>query len=86
MLFHTKEYTEQCGYHKNTTENQNDHTYTDKKRRSSLQEVKVFKAAAVHLEHYLLISNIRLKLKRYIASHKQQNHSDVGYLRFMVSL
>ena len=50
------------------TENQIDHICINKKFRSSLQDVRVLRGADVDSDHHLLISKIKLKLKRYITS------------------
>ena len=47
------------------TANQIDHICIDKKFRTSLQDVKVCRGADVASDHHLLLSKIRLKLKRY---------------------
>ena len=49
-----------------TTRNQIDHIRLNKKFRSSLKDVKVYRSADIASDHYLCVATIQLKLKRQV--------------------
>jgi endonuclease/exonuclease/phosphatase family metal-dependent hydrolase len=63
------------------TENQIDHICINKKFRTSLQDVKVCRGADVASDHHLLLSNIKMKLKRYTTSQKCRHQYKIEELK-----
>src|ERR1700729_3288611 len=59
------------------TENQIDHVCINKKFRSTLQDVKVYRGADVASDHHLLIAKLKLKLKRYSVIHSSRTRYNV---------
>jgi len=47
------------------TNNQIDHILINRKWKSSLNDVRVYRNADADSDHYLLVANIKLKLKKY---------------------
>ena len=63
------------------TENQIDHICISRKFRRSWQDVRVIRGANVSSDHHLLITTVRLRLKRFTTSNSTRTQCNVGLLR-----
>ena len=63
------------------TENQIDHICSSRKFRKAWQDVRVRRGADVPSDHHLLLTTIRLRLKKNITASNQRTKFNVGLLR-----
>ena len=63
------------------TENQIDHICISRKSRRSWQDVRVMRGADVSSDHHLLMTTVKLHLKRFTAANSTRTKYNVGLLR-----
>ena len=63
------------------TENQIDHICISRKFRRSWQDVRVMRGADVSSDHHLLMTTVKLRLKRFTAANSIRTKYNVGLLR-----
>ena len=63
------------------TENQIDHICTSRKFRRSWRDVRVMRGADVSSDHHLLLTTVRLRLKRFTNANSTWTKYNVGLLR-----
>ena len=63
------------------TENQIDHVCISRKFRRSWQDVRVMSGADVSSDHHLLMTTVRLRLKRFTNANSTRTKHNVGLLR-----
>ena len=63
------------------TENQIDHICVSRKFRRSWQDVRVMRGADVSSDHHLVVTTIRLRLKKYTSVNNTRTRYNIGLLR-----
>ena len=63
------------------TENQIDHICINQRFRRSCKDVRVMRGADVASDHHLVVTQIRLRLKKFKNQRRDQNKYNVGLLR-----